>query len=298
MKKTVVFLMGVLALGGSAMAQSSMDGLRKGAYFGEEKPGLTPKIFAPDHVSLKGRYEGAISFSPDMSEMYFTAKNDGKTAAIYTAKKIKGVWSKITKANFTKGKKDQEIHPFVSPDGNRIYFTAHSNDYTDTGMWYVPRRNGKWGEARPLDMAGKANSAFFYNQAKDGQALYFNLETMKTDTVTHTSAGFSDPKPFEIGSGFHHAFIAPSGDYLIVAGRNKTDGRKDNDLYVSFKMAGGSWGMPINLGDAINTDVNEKSPSITHDGKFLFFGRDQKNEEGGFASIFWVSTKVIEKLSP
>jgi len=76
-----------------------------------------------------------------------------------------------------------------------------------------------------------------------------------------------------------------------VNARNKEDeGRNDNDLYVSFKEQDSTWAKPINLGDAVNTNVNEKSPSITPDGKYLFFGRD---EEDGYANIYWVSTEVI-----
>lgn len=81
----------------------------------------------------------------------------------------------------------------------------------------------------------------------------------------------------------------------MVNGRNKDDGRKDNDLYVSFKEQDGTWAKPINLGDAVNYNINEKNPSITPDGKYMFFGRDDEN---GKANIYWVSTKVIENPRP
>lgn len=42
-------------------------------YFGQKPPGLTAEIFAPGVISINGRYEHSISFSPDLDEIYFTA---------------------------------------------------------------------------------------------------------------------------------------------------------------------------------------------------------------------------------
>ena len=43
-------------------------------YFGQKSPGLIPEVFAPGIVSLKERVQGSVSFSPDLDEMYFSAK--------------------------------------------------------------------------------------------------------------------------------------------------------------------------------------------------------------------------------
>lgn len=78
--------------------------------------------------------------------------------------------------------------------------------------------------------------------------------------------------------------------------RNKEDENKNNnDIYICFKGQDGKWTKPINLGDAVNSNFNEKSPSITPDGKCSFFGRD---EEDGLSNIYWLSTKNIENLRP
>ena len=69
-------------------------------------------------------------------------------------------------------------------------------------------------------------------------------------------------------------------------------------MYVYFKKEDGTWTNPINLGNNINTSLNEKGPRITADGAYLFFGRDERDIEPGLANIYWVSTEVIEKLRP
>ncbi|MEP1138907.1 MAG: hypothetical protein ABJH44_01645, partial [Balneola sp.] len=51
-------------------------------YLGQEPPGLIPKVFASDIVSINGRNASAISFSPDLDEMYFSAhEKDEETSS-------------------------------------------------------------------------------------------------------------------------------------------------------------------------------------------------------------------------
>jgi Tol biopolymer transport system component len=265
----------------------------QGPYLGQKSPGLIPEVFAPGFVSINGRYEGTISFSPDLDEIYFGAKNKNKETAIYFSKIESNKWTPIEKVAFTKGKKEEEIHPFVSPNGKRIYFTAFSSDMSDTTIWYVNRLEHSWSEAIKLDLPINDDLVFFPNQTKKGDLYYFNLSKRKTYYAAYSKGGFPEVKEVEIEPGFHHVFISPNQDYLVVNARNKNDGRNDNDLYVAFKEQDGTWAKPINLGDAVNTNVNEKSPSITPDGKYLFFGRD---EEDGKANIYWVNTEIITSL--
>ncbi|GMN06182.1 hypothetical protein MTsPCn5_15710 [Croceitalea sp. MTPC5] len=41
------------------------------SYLGQKPPSLTPEIFAPQIVSIKGKNASSISFAPDLDEMYF-----------------------------------------------------------------------------------------------------------------------------------------------------------------------------------------------------------------------------------
>lgn len=290
---STLLLLSTLMASGNSYSHDEFPVL-EGLYFGQKLPGLIPEVFAPGIVSIDGRYEGAISFSPDLDEMYFAANNKNDETAIYYSKLASNKWTPIEKAGFTKGKKDEEIHPFVSPDGKRIYFTALSSDLSDTGIWYVNRLEHAWSNAVKLDLPINDDLAFFPIQAKNGGLYYFNISKMATYYAAYSNGGFPEAKKVEIEAGFHHVFISPNQDYLILNGRNKEDeGRSDNDLYVSFKEQDGTWAKPINLGSAVNTNVNEKGPGITPDGKYMFFGRD---EEDGKANVYWVSTEIITEL--
>ncbi len=265
-------------------------------YLGQKPPGLIPEVFAPGIVSIDGRFEGAISFSPDLKEMYFGADNENEETSIYFSKLKENNWTPIKKANFTHGDKKEEMHPFVSPNGKRIYFTALDASFADEKIWYVNRQQNAWSDAIQLDSPLNDDLVFYPNQSKNSGLYYFNLSKMKTYHAPNKSGKYPEVQAVELEFG-HHAFIAPSDDYLLVTARNNEDeSRKDNDIYVYFKKQDGTWSKPINLGNEINSDLDEKGPSISPDGKYLFFGRSERDIEPGLSNIYWVSTKIITKL--
>lgn len=266
-------------------------------YLGQKPPGLVPELFAPGIVSVNGRFEGTVSFSPDLKEMYFAADNEDEETSIYFSKLVDDKWTTIEKVDFTKGEKNEEMHPFVSPDGKRVYFTAMDSAFTDEKIWYVNRLEDSWSDAMLLDSPINDDLVFFPNQAENGDLYYFNLSKFKTFYAPNINGEFPEVQEVTLESG-HHAFISPSQDYLILTARNEEDGRRDNDMYIYFKEKDGTWTKPINLGNTINTSFNEKAPRISPDGKYLFFGRDERDIEPGLANIFWVSTEIIEKLRP
>ncbi|NAS30685.1 hypothetical protein GTQ40_06855 [Flavobacteriaceae bacterium R38] len=264
-------------------------------YFGQKPPGLTPKIFAPGIVSIDGRFEGIVSFSSDLTEMYFGADNQDNETSIYFSKLENDKWTPLKRANFTNGRKNEELHPFVSLDDKRIYFTAMDSAFADEKIWYVNRLEDSWSDAILLDSPVNDDLVFFPNQAKNGDLYYFNLSKRKTYYAPNKNGEFPEAQEVALEFG-HHAFISPSQDYLIVTARNSEDVRRDNDMYVYFKKKDGKWSKPINLGNTINTNFNEKGPRITPDGKYLFFGRDERNIRPGLSNIYWVSTEIIENL--
>ena len=112
---------------------------------------------------------------------------------------------------------------------------------------------------------------------------------------------FPEVKELGIEVGFH-GFISPSLDYLVVNARNKEDAQRKSDIYVYFKNEDDTWSKPINLGKEVNSNFGETCPSITPDGKYLFFSRynEEDNDEGKgkFSNIYWVSAEVINRLRP
>jgi len=102
MKKIHFVLIFVLVLSLNAcntIKQNSQDSdlpIIESAYFGQNLPGMTAKIFVPDIVSVNGRYEYAVSFSPDLEEMYFSGEREGEV------QKGKCIMPRIKMANIPK----------------------------------------------------------------------------------------------------------------------------------------------------------------------------------------------------
>ncbi|MBL4788122.1 MAG: hypothetical protein JKY60_03420 [Kordiimonadaceae bacterium] len=133
--------------------------------------------------------------------------------------------------------------------------------------------------------------------------------------------------PAGAGQNVAHPFIAPDESYLIWDGEreNRYGGSdlyskmrsiliqlffytilirfdfipknivafQEVSLYISFQQKDGSWGATINMGDKINTDLEDAFGSVTPDRKYLFFYRaiGPRNLD-----IFWVNAQIIETL--
>ena len=177
-------------------------------YFGQKPPGLIPEVFAPGIVSIDGRFEGTVSFSPDLQEMYFAADNEDEETSIYFSKLEDDKWTPIERVDFTKGEKNEEMHPFVSPDGKRVYFTAMDSAFTDEKIWYVDRLEDSWSDAILLDSPINDDLVFFPNQSKNGDLYYFNLSKFKTYYAPNKNGEFPEVREVALESG-HHAFISP-----------------------------------------------------------------------------------------
>lgn len=298
MKKSllaVVSLSAVLFMSDYSVAADELTQL-KGPYFGQKQPELTAQVFAPGMVSLNGRHEYGISFSPALDEVYFSTQKLDDVAAIYTSRVERGIWQPIEKLNLTNSAKAGEMHPFVSRHGQTLYFTAYNADFTDTKIWQVSREINGWGSAKKLLSPINDEEVFYSTLADNGDLFYSDIYKFKTFYSPIKNGEYSEIFEVPIAFGLH-PFISAERDYLLVDAVAKDKQRKDKDIYVYFKQKDGSWTDAINLGEAVNSPFYETVPSVTPDGKYLFFSR--YDEEGGeISNLYWISTQVIERLRP
>lgn len=75
--------------------------------------------------------------------------------------------------------------------------------------------------------------------------------------------------------------ISPDGQYLFFAGCGREDGLGKCDIYYS-KLEGNEWSKPKNIGAPINTPYWESQPSLSADGKSLYFVSDKKGGYGAY----------------
>jgi hypothetical protein len=90
-------------------------------------------------------------------------------------------------------------------------------------------------------------------------------------------------------------FVAPDESYLLFSS-NRTGGLDDiGDLYISRRLADGTWTEPVSLGEPVNTPRQEVFPGLSPDGKYLFFCRDTPGHDN---DVYWVDAVTLPALRP
>jgi Tol biopolymer transport system component len=264
----------------------------------------TPLIFGEGIISTDS-YEFAITFSPNMDEIFFTRRKLGEDNKIYTMKLVDGQWSNPKPAFFTTTK-GWDFEPHINPQGDKLYFgsTRPLNDtIKSTGLhqWYSNKTQNGWSNPVPLERPFIEKSIIMYLTSSRNENLYFTTgekgdkpedwviyKSIKEDeqykSIDRMGNEINSP-----GKWIAHSFIAPDESYMIYDFKSES-GYGESDLYISFNK-NGKWTKPHNLGPKINTDHTEMAASVSPDGKYLFFHRGNENE----GNIYWVAFEPIKE---
>jgi outer membrane protein OmpA-like peptidoglycan-associated protein len=196
-----------------------------------------------------------------------------------------------------------ELNPVVSPDGRSLYITvaghpSNSGGIKDPGdIWVsVLTETGQW--SAPVH-AGPVLNDKGYNAvagfSADGSQLFLVNHYDPSGNVSRTQGiavsrnngnGWSRPENitipyFQNKSDILAGFISP--DLSVFVYSAETYGTRGvEDLYVTLRGADGKWSEPRNLGSTINTQLQELSPSLSTDGKTLYFASNGRKGYGSF----------------
>jgi len=274
--------------------------------FSDQIPTDIPLVFGQGIISTDGAMEFAITFSPEMDEMYFTRRKPEERNNIFTTKLVDDKWTEPELAFFST-EETWDFEPHINPKGDILYFGTNKklNDTTKlSGIheWQIKKNENGWGEPMPLVEPFVGDRFIMYVSSAENGNLYFNSEEIGADPKDELSIYYTVNKEGqyldfkkmgkEINSGtmIAHPFIAPDESYMIFDGK-RDSGYGDCDLYISFKE-NGVWSESYNLGPKINTELCEMTPSVSPDGKYLFFHRDGKEDNG---NIYWVDFMQLKK---
>ncbi len=298
---TRAYVSGILFfVGGVAFAQQLSFTDLYGDYLGQTPPGDTAAIFAPGIISQNDYAEFKIVFSPDGNECYFYADRPYGVGIYYT-KRVNNKWSAQVKAPFSLNHTTHD--PFFSADGKILYFTYNTTDWSH--IWFVERTQEGWGEPQqlpsPINSDAKDQS---YSETINGVA-YIQSDRINGDWDIWRIQQLSDQslKAENLGPIVNSPemdvspCIAPDGSYLIFSS-SRPGGRSIQDLYICFNKGNNEWTAPVNMEIScagINTaGYNKLCPSLSPDGKFLFFCNHAHDRSK--IDIYWVSTKVIDDI--
>ncbi|MEN8229219.1 MAG: OmpA family protein [Bacteroidota bacterium] len=88
--------------------------------------------------------------------------------------------------------------------------------------------------------------------------------------------------------------MSADGRTLYFTACNRRDGKGMCDIYQSM-WENGKWSRPRNIGSPVNTRYSEKHPTVSADGRRLYY---TSNQPGGFGSYdIWVSKKTEDGWS-
>ena len=262
-------------------------------YMGETPPETEAVVFAPAVVSEAGRYEYALSIHPDGDRLLFSAETPEKGAAVFQSRVDNGVWTTPARVDLSEGAHKSEMEAFFSPDGERIFFAPYSKGM-DVRIWTAAVTDTGYADPRPLGSPVADDPSFYPVQAADGSLTYTNLAEGAVYRTTFADGLVTGSEPAGLDKG-GHAFPAPDGSFMLLDSAS-LDSDEQRDIFVAFRADDGSWGPPQPLGPEVNTEHSETCPSLSPDGRFLFFSRYDEPE--GVSQIYWISAEVIERKQP
>lgn len=274
------------------------------------------RLLQPGVIST-GREYGA-TVSPDGSVLYFTR---GKK--IYWSRKDEHGWRQARLAKFANGAWTSAYlgdgvsiehfawDPVISPDGSQLFFMSHDlvdgkitqGGDANTDIWVMDRvgpgyEDTAWGPPRPLgDVINSPNRREgAAGISRDGTLYFFSSnrpDSLGSGDIYYSKRRDGVYQPaVNIGPVLNtdkfdgHTYPDPDGRFLLFISNDRPHGYGGCDIYVSFPTDAG-WSTPVNLGPKVNTERCELTPSLSPDGRILYFARID-NRETNERNIYFI----------
>jgi len=284
-------VMGWWMTGEPNLASADSFPVLNGPYLGQQEPGLQAQPFAPGLVSLRGRYEFALSFSPAGDELLFTQQVPEQSVSVYHSRVEGDAWTKPVPIRLSDGARREEMEAFFAPNGELIFFAPY-DERMDVRIWSVEVGPGGWRNPREVASPVADDPAFYPTMSNRGTLYYTNLAGRRVYRAELDGLSVSSVEDAGLEFG-GHAFIAPDESFVLVDAR-EPDSLGGSDIYVAFRRPEGSWSRPRHLGAEVNSGFDETCPSLSADGRYLFFSR--YDEPDDVSDIYWIDSAVIDAV--
>lgn len=242
--------------------------------------GSTPQRWASPPVA-SDQYESSPTFTPDGRELYFMRSTPQFAQwRILRSRCENGVWSTPQAPRFAAKPPALDADPFVSADGQRLYFvsTRQNRDGDDAlDIWRVVRSgDGDWGEPQrlpePVNSAGSelmpretADGRLFFGSDRpggNGQGDIYIATPLADGAWRVDNAG----PPVSTGAYEYEADVSRDGKSLVVVANRGTR----SHLY-RYRHDGAGW---IEQGQVPASDaVFQVGPLHSPDGRRLLFAQ-------------------------
>ncbi|MFY0607242.1 MAG: OmpA family protein [Cyclobacteriaceae bacterium] len=180
---------------------------------------------------------------------------------------------------------DHEYSPLISKDGQVLYFVGYDRSGGKGGedIFYSNRQeDGSWGTPKPFNAFNTDSHETLKAISSDNNAviLFGNYPGSfgSGDLFYSINVDGSWTSPCNLGGDINtdawesQANLSSDGRFMLFA--SKRDGALgEADIYLS-ELTDEGWTTPVNLGNTINTESDERTPFLAGDGKTLYFSSE------------------------
>jgi hypothetical protein len=276
-------------------------------FFGQPSPGREPVKFWPDVLAAERSPHGQLAFMPDGTGVFWSAiRLDDRTQTVYYSAFDGVSFSKPVVAPFAAAKGNGGAA--FSPDGKRLFFSvelAAKDGFSSkpTAIYYVERTESGWSGPAPIESTlDDTMTKGQVSVARSGN-IYFSgrVLTERTPAVwicRYADGGYGPPEklagPVADAPLLVDPWIDPEERFLLVSCAPPAGPPMLTDIGISRRLPDATWSAPVRLGPAVNTEAFERFPSLSRDGRFLFFIRSSSEQfVGDQAYFYWVDAKAL-----
>ena len=239
-----------------------------------ERPESSGAESSPVRVELlePGRFstelpEFATAFSPSGDTVYFNrTPEDRSELDLFVAYREVGGWSEPVLFGPTEG--TWAIDPFVSHDGQRLYFSSNAmlegDPVAEFGIWYTQRTVSGWADPVRLPPPVWSDSSEVYTSTTLDGRLFFSSwrdGVRRMYWTRESGGGWSAPRAitFTDPPDGSNPMVSPDGSFLVFSAAPGPD--LAPDLFVACANGAG-WNDPRRLPEPINSEYTEFAPAI------------------------------------
>ncbi len=244
--------------------------------------------------------EGVPGISPDSLSLYFASTRPGGYGGydiwVTTRATKADPWGTPVNLGPPVNSSAHDFTSSISADGLSLYFNSdRPGGYGGDDIWMTTRETTEDDWGAPVNLGASVNSGANHRGpsiSADALELYFHSSRpggyggRDIWVTTRTTTGDPWGEPVNLGPivNISSEDLGPSisaDGLLLFFGSNRPGGYGSADLWVTtWDTIDDEWGMPVNLGPPVNSSAEEYSPSISADGRTLYFTSDRPGGSG------------------
>ena len=267
------------------------------------------------HIALNRAYQQKYDYQSALAELDLIGINNksGYNAAVLKRERdicqnakvlmMNPVKLEVTNLGDSINSEYDDYRPVLSSTGNEMIFTSRRYDVGKTvrfddgqyeeSAYYVRFKDGRWsaptrienlfvsktkGQEAVTCIANEDRELYIY---RDGAIYMSTRENVDSEWGIATKL----PEPINGYGEVRYVCVSNDGQQMFFSS-NSEGGFGGYDLYHSYRLPNGNWGVPVNMGPSINTDYDEDAPVLHPNSNILYFSSQGHNTMGGY-DIFY-----------